>query len=73
MTATLLDILMILALGVLAGTGTGLAIGFLAGKQTSGWAAMQKKDKLVNTVLVLLCSAIFMAGLAWYIFHTPAS
>ena len=32
MTATLLDFLMILSLGVLAGSGAGLLIGFLAGK-----------------------------------------
>ena len=32
MTATLLDFLMILALGILAGTGTGLLIGFITRK-----------------------------------------
>jgi len=71
MTATLLDILMILALGVLAGCGTGLLIGFFAGKQTHDWAAMQKKDKKVNIVLILLCSAIFVAVLGWYVFRYP--
>lgn len=72
MTVTLLDILMILALGVLAGCGTGLPIGLLAGKQTCDWATMQKKDKKVNILLVLSCSAIFVAVLAWYVFRYPA-
>ena len=57
MTATLLDILMILSLGLLAGTGTGLLIGFLAGKQKRDWAAMEEKDKLTNVLLILACSA----------------
>ena len=68
MTATLLDILMILSLGILAGTGTGLVIGFVARKQNRDRAAMQKKDMITNVLLVLVCSAIFSAVLAWYIF-----
>lgn len=68
MTATLLDFLMILALGVLAGTGTGLLIGFITGKQKRDWKAMQKKDKITNILLILAWSAIFIAVLAWYVF-----
>ena len=68
MTATLLDFLMILALGVLAGASTGLLIGFITGKQKRDWKAMQKKDQITNILLVLTCSAIFIAVLAWYVF-----
>jgi fructose-specific phosphotransferase system IIC component len=68
MTATLLDILMILALGVLAGTGTGLLIGFIARKQKRDWALMQKKDKISTILLILVCSATITAVLAWYVF-----
>jgi hypothetical protein len=68
MTATLLDILMILSLGILAGTGTGLIIGFVARKQNRDLAVMQKKDIVTNVLLVLVCSAIFSAVLTWYIF-----
>jgi len=68
MTATLLDILMVLSLGLLAGTGTGLVIGFVARKQSRDLAAMQKKDMITNVLLVLACSAMFSAVLAWYIF-----
>jgi hypothetical protein len=67
MTATLLDFLMILSLGVLAGTGSGLLIGFIAGKQKRDWAAMQKKDKITAILLVIACSAVISAVLAWYI------
>lgn len=63
---TLFDILMILALGSLAGAGTGLAIGFLARRQGSDWRAMPHKDKIVNIALVLLFSGVCIAGLAAY-------
>ena len=68
MTATLLDILMILSLGLLAGTGTRLVIGFVARKQSRDLAAMQTKDMITNVLLDLACTAMFCAVLAWYIF-----
>jgi len=67
MTATPLDILMIIGLGVLAGTGTGLLIGFAAKKQEHDWAAMEMKDKITTILLILSCSSTFIAVLAWYI------
>jgi hypothetical protein len=69
MSAPLLDYLMILSLGILAGTGAGVIIGFIAGKQRRGWAFMQKKDKMINILLILTCSAIVVAALAWYVFR----
>ncbi|MGB9175821.1 MAG: hypothetical protein WCB46_03685 [Methanoregula sp.] len=69
MTATLFDILMILSLGVLAGSGTGLLIGFIARKQKRDWAAMEKKDKITAILLIFLCSSVVMAALAWYLFR----
>jgi len=68
MTATPLDILMILSLGILAGTGTGLFIGFVAGKQKPDFTVMEKRDIAINALLILVCSAIFCAVLAWYLF-----
>jgi small-conductance mechanosensitive channel len=68
MTATLLDILMILSLGILGGTGTGLFIGFIARKQERDWAAMQKKEILTNILLIVVCSATISAVLAWYLY-----
>ncbi len=69
MTATTLDILIIIALGILAGTGSGLLIGFLAGRQERDWAAMQKKDKIVNLLLILACSSILTVFLAWFLYQ----
>ncbi len=68
MTATLLDFLMIFSLGVLAGSGAGLLIGFLAGKQGHDWGLMQKQDRIATLLLILICSATISAVLAWYIF-----
>jgi len=64
---------MILALGVLAGSGTGLLIGFIARKQKRDWIAMQKKDKITTILLVLACSAIVIAVLAGYVFWYPVT
>jgi hypothetical protein len=72
MTATPLDILMIISLGLLAGTGAGLLIGFLAGKQKRHWASMPGKDKRTNFLLVLACSSTVIAVLAWYLFQYSA-
>lgn len=68
MTTTLLDFLMILSLGILAGTGIGLCIGFFTKKQKRDWTMMQIHDKLTTAVLILACSAIITAILGWYIF-----
>lgn len=68
MTATLLDILMILSLGILGGTGTGLFIGFIAGKQERDLALIQKMDIVTNVLFILVCSAGISAVLAWYLF-----
>jgi len=59
------DILMVLALGSLAGTGIGLIIGFLAKKRRS-YAFLQFRDEItLNLALVLACSAISISFLAW--------
>jgi len=68
MTTTLLDFLMIVSLGILAGTGIGLCIGFFTNKQKRDWTMMQIHDKLTTAVLILVCSAIITAILGWYIF-----
>jgi len=68
MTPTPFEIANIIALGLLGGTGTGLIIGFLARKQARDLAAMERRDILVNLALVLVCSALFMAAMAWYLY-----
>jgi len=60
------DILMVIALGTLAGTGIGLTIGFLAGRQGPEWHLMTASEKQINIALVLIFSVLCVAGLAWY-------
>jgi hypothetical protein len=72
MAATLLDIFMIISLGILAGTGAGLLIGFLAGIGKRSWAAMPAKDKRTIVLLILACSSTVIAVLAWYLFQYSA-
>jgi hypothetical protein len=69
MTANPFDILMILSLGILAGCGTGLLIGFIARKQKRDWAAMGKRDKIITILLIFACSSVVIAALAWYLFR----
>ncbi len=44
MDANLFEILMMVALGALAGTGIGLLIGFVAKKQKNEWSAMTGRN-----------------------------
>jgi hypothetical protein len=72
MNATPFDLLMILSLGLLAGTGTGLLIGFAVKKQKREWGAMPAKDKTITVLLILACSSTVIAALAWYLFQYSA-
>ena len=59
------DILMVLALGSLAGTGIGLIIGFLARKRKSYMFLQFRNEITLNLALILVCSAISIGCLAW--------
>jgi CDP-diglyceride synthetase len=60
------DILMVIALGTLAGTGIGLIIGFLAGIQKSEWSAMNRNQQIFQVALLILFCVVCIAGLAYY-------
>ncbi|MFA5221246.1 MAG: hypothetical protein WC391_03045 [Methanoregula sp.] len=57
---------MVILIGLLMGTGIGLSLGFLLGKQKPDWSNMSLRDKKFNVTLVSVCSVIAIAGLAWY-------
>jgi membrane protein YqaA with SNARE-associated domain len=69
MAVDTLTILIVFTLGAFTGTCVGLIIGYFAKKQQRDWADMTRNEKLTNTALVLGCSAIFIAALAWYAFR----
>jgi len=59
------DILMVLALGSLAGTGIGLIIGSIA-KKRGNFTPMTTRDEItLNLTPVIVCSCISIACLAW--------
>lgn len=60
------DILMVIALGTLAGTVIGLFIGYAAKRQQPRWTVMTDRDKLINIALVLFFSVVCIAGLSLY-------
>ncbi len=66
MDANLFEILMMVALGALAGTGIGLLIGFVAKKQKNEWSAMNRKEHIVTIILVIMFCAICITGLGYY-------
>jgi len=59
-------ILNIIALGVLFGTITGLAISYVAKRQKPSWSAMTVQDKRVNIALILFFTVVFIVVLFWY-------
>ena len=54
-------ILNIIALGVFAGTFTGLAIGYLAKRQKYSWSSMTVQDKRANIALVLFFTPWYLS------------
>ncbi|MEI8331487.1 MAG: hypothetical protein WCF90_07545 [Methanomicrobiales archaeon] len=68
MNASIFEILMAVGLGAIVGAGIGLLIGFGTKQQKSEWSAMTRKEQTINIVLILLFSAVCIAGIAWYMF-----
>lgn len=71
MTATLMDVLMIISVSLVSGTGAGLLIGFAAGRHRRDWGSMRKNDRLIALLLILACSAVIAGALSWYLFMRP--
>jgi hypothetical protein len=65
------DILMVIALGTLAGTGIGLFIGFFAGIQKSEWSAMNRNQQILQAALVILFCVTCIAWLGYYSLIVP--
>jgi len=58
MNVNTFEILMMVALGTLVGTGIGLLIGFVAKKQKNEWSAMTRNEHTITIVLVIVFCAI---------------
>ena len=71
MITDMFAILMVISLGAMAGTAIGLVIGFALRKQKSEWSAMTSSEKSINISLIIVCSLVCIAGLAWYSLQTP--
>ena len=65
MSNSLFAIAMVILIGLMSGIIVGLLIGFLAKKQRPLWSDMTRTEKWINILLVGVCSAIFITGLAW--------
>ena len=71
MSGNVFDIMMVIALGTLAGTGIGLIIGFFAGIQKREWSAMNRNQQIFQVALLILFCVICIAGLAYYFLIVP--
>jgi len=58
-------VLNVVALGLIAGSIAGLIIGYIAGIQGPEWAGMTARNRVLNIVLVAVCSAVAIAVLSW--------
>jgi heme/copper-type cytochrome/quinol oxidase subunit 2 len=65
MSTDFLSLAMVTIIGLMAGTAIGLFIGYLAKMQRSRWADMTGREKAINIALVVICSVICIAALAW--------
>jgi ABC-type antimicrobial peptide transport system permease subunit len=68
MYADTFEILMMVAFGILVGTGIGLVIGFAAKKQKREWSAMTREEHTVTIALVIMFCAACTAVLGYYLF-----
>jgi ABC-type antimicrobial peptide transport system permease subunit len=66
MNVNAFDILMVVAIGSLAGAGIGILIAYVAGKQKNRWSAMSRKEQAINSVLIIIFCAICCGGLGYY-------
>jgi hypothetical protein len=73
MTPTLFEILMVLALGTLAGTALGLALGYSTGNQKNAWSLMTRRQQAINLMLIVVCTAVCIAAIGWYSFFIATS
>jgi hypothetical protein len=66
MQSTDIGVQMVITVGLLIGTASGLLIGFAAGKQKPEWSFMTIREKQINIILVAACSTIAILALGWY-------
>jgi dolichol kinase len=57
---------MVIALGTMAGTGSGLVLGSIAGKQKGKDSEPIRKNKIINSVMVITCTFLCIVILAYY-------
>jgi len=62
----LFAVVMVILIGLMSGLSIGLFIGFLLKRQKPAWADMPRTDKAINVALVVVCSGIVIAGLAFH-------
>jgi len=69
MSAEIFDILMVVALGYLAGSGTGIITGYITHNQKNEWREMTSGEQTVNIYWSFSCVRYFVGGwdiIPWY-------
>jgi hypothetical protein len=66
MSAGIFDILMVVALGSLAGAGTAIITGYVTKNQKNEWCAMSSREQTMHIALVIFFCAIWCGGLGYY-------
>jgi hypothetical protein len=60
------EILMVIALGSLAGTGIGILIGLLVNTQKKEGSVIIRNDKNITIGLIILCSFLCITVIGYY-------
>lgn len=71
MSAEMFDILMVAALGLSGGAGTGLIIGYITHHQKNDWHTMSGRERAINCALVLSFCVLFWGVLGYYSLVKP--
>ena len=66
MDASSIGIFSVIAIGAMMGVSVGLSLGYFLGTQKPVWNNMNLKEKIINFVLLAICSLLAIAGLALY-------
>ncbi|MGD1003943.1 MAG: hypothetical protein ABR887_00805 [Methanoregulaceae archaeon] len=66
MDASSIGIFSVIAIGTMMGVSVGLGVGYFLGTQKPIWNDMNLKEKIINFVLLAICSLLAIAGLALY-------
>jgi hypothetical protein len=69
----MLEILVVIALGTLAGTALGLTLGYITGNQKNAWSLMTRRQRWISSLFIIICTVVCITAIGWYSFFIATS